>query len=316
MEIHQQDFSHDSVLLQESVEGLSVQSEGIYIDGTFGRGGHSRQILKQLGEQGRLLAIDQDPTAIEYAQQHFQDPRFEIQYGSFAGIVAYCQARNLVGRINGVLLDLGVSSPQLDDASRGFSFMREGPLDMRMNPETGLSAKEWLEQVDEQTLKKVLSQYGEERYAGRIAREIKEAMTEGKLQTTLDLAKLVKRVSPKTEKRKHPATRTFQAIRIAVNGELDALHQVLEGAVEVLAPGGRLSVISFHSLEDRIVKQFMRDKSQYIDLFPESPVPVAGIEPVLKRVGNPIFPSKEEQKQNPRARSAVLRVAEKLALNY
>ncbi|GAB6034553.1 16S rRNA (cytosine(1402)-N(4))-methyltransferase RsmH [Galenea microaerophila] len=312
MDSQPQTFSHDSVLLRESVEALAIEAEGKYIDGTFGRGGHSRKILEQLGSQGRLLAIDQDPVAIEYAQTHFQDPRFEIQYGSFADIKTYCEARDWVGKVKGVLLDLGVSSPQLDDASRGFSFMREGPLDMRMNPQTGLSAKAWLEQVDEQTLKKVLSQYGEERFSGRIARAIKEAVNAGQLQTTLDLAELVKRVSPKTEKHKHPATRTFQAIRIAVNGELDALHQVLEGAVEVLAPGGRLSVISFHSLEDRIVKQFMRDKSTYIDLFPESPVPVAGVEPVLKRVGKPIFPSSMEQTQNPRARSAVLRVAEKL----
>ncbi len=306
------DFSHDSVLLKESVDALNIQPDGCYIDGTFGRGGHSRLILQALGEKGRLMGIDQDPTAIAYAKTHFKDPRFEIQAGSFADIEAYCEMRDWVGKVNGVLLDLGVSSPQLDDASRGFSFMREGPLDMRMNPESGLSAKAWLQQVSEADLKKVLSQYGEERYAGRIARVIKEAIAEDKLHTTLELAELVKQISPKTEKNKHPATRTFQAIRIAVNGELDALHQVLEGAVKVLAPGGRLSVISFHSLEDRIVKQFMRDKSQFIDLFPESPVPMGGIEPVLKRVGKPIFPSKMEQEQNPRARSAVLRVAEKL----
>jgi len=305
-------FNHNAVLLQPAVEGLNIQPDGVYIDGTFGRGGHSQAILNRLGTQGRLLAIDQDPAAIDYAQTHIQDPRFEIQYGSFAKIVDFCRDRGYVGLVRGVLLDLGVSSPQLDDASRGFSFMRKGPLDMRMNPKTGLSAKAWLAQVDEQTLKKVLSQYGEERYAGRIARAIKAAVEAGSLQTTLDLSELVKRVSPRTEKHKHPATRTFQAIRIAVNGELEALHQVLEGAVEVLAPGGRLSVISFHSLEDRIVKQFMRDKSVYIDLFPESPVPVAGVEPVLKRVGKPIFPSEMEQKQNSRARSAVLRVAEKL----
>ena len=306
------DFSHDSVLLHESVTALNIQSDGFYIDGTFGRGGHSRLILQQLGEAGRLMGIDQDPTAIAYAKAHFKDPRFEIQPGSFAEIEGYCDMRDWVGKVHGVLLDLGVSSPQLDDASRGFSFMREGPLDMRMNPETGLSAKAWLQRVSEAGLKKVLSQYGEERYAGRIARVIKEAIAEDKLHTTLELAELVKQISPKTEKNKHPATRTFQAIRIAVNGELDALHQVLEGAVNVLAPGGRLSVISFHSLEDRIVKQFMRDKSQFVDLFPESPVPMGGIEPVLKRVGKPVFPSEMEQKQNPRARSAVLRVAEKL----
>jgi 16S rRNA (cytosine1402-N4)-methyltransferase len=305
-------LNHESVLLQETVEGLNIRQDGWYIDGTFGRGGHSRKILEQLGPKGRLLAIDQDPEAIEYAKAHFSDPRFEIQHGSFADIESYCVARGWEGKVDGVLLDLGVSSPQLDDAERGFSFMREGPLDMRMNPTTGLSAKQWLKEIDEDSLKKALSQYGEERYAGRIARVIKEAVAEDTLQTTLDLANLVKKVSPKMEKHKHPATRTFQAIRIAVNGELDALHAVLEGAVKVLAPKGRLSIISFHSLEDRIVKQFIRDKSQYVDLYPESPVPVAGIEPVLKRVGKPIFPSKGEQERNPRARSAVLRIAEKL----
>lgn len=303
---------HFSVLLQESITGLAIKPSGIYIDGTFGRGGHSRKILESLGEQGRLIAIDQDPQAIEFAKENISDSRFEIQHGSFENLVEYCQARNLVGKIDGVLLDLGVSSPQLDDSERGFSFMREGPLDMRMNPLEGLSAKEWLKQVDEKTIKLVLQNYGEERFSGRLAREIKEASNKDELHTTLDLANLVKRVSPKTEKNKHPATRTFQAIRIAVNKELDVLKNVLEAAMEVLAPGGRLSVISFHSLEDRIVKVFIRDQSKIKDLFPDSPVQLEVIEPVLKKVGKPIFPSKEECQQNARSRSAVLRIAEKL----
>ncbi|MDX1352921.1 MAG: 16S rRNA (cytosine(1402)-N(4))-methyltransferase RsmH, partial [Thiomicrorhabdus sp.] len=285
---------------------------GIYIDGTFGRGGHSNALLKRLGENGRLIAIDQDPEAIAFANEHIHDSRFEIQYGSFEDVKQFCKARGLVGKIDGLLLDLGVSSPQLDDADRGFSFMREGPLDMRMNPEVGLSAKEWLKQVDEKTLKLVLQNYGEERFSGRIAREIKEASERDELQTTLDLAKLVQRVSPKTEKNKHPATRTFQAIRIAVNRELDVLKNVLESAMEILAPGGRLSVISFHSLEDRIVKVFIRDQSRIRDLFPDSPIQLEVIEPVLKKVGKPIFPSTEECKQNSRSRSAVLRIAEKI----
>ncbi len=303
---------HFSVMLKESLDGLNIKQDGYYIDGTFGRGGHSRAILERLGENGHLLAIDQDPQAIAYANETIQDPRFEIQYGSFEDVVEYCEARGLVGKIDGFLLDLGVSSPQLDDAERGFSFMRSGPLDMRMNPEEGLSAKEWLKQVDEDTLVKVLRQYGEERFAGRIARVIKEASANDELHTTLDLAELVKKVSPKTEKNKHPATRTFQAIRIAVNRELDVLKNVLEAAVEILAPGGRLSVISFHSLEDRIVKQFIRDQSTIKDLFPDSPIQLEVIEPVLKRMGKPIFPSDEECRVNPRSRSAVLRIAERL----
>jgi len=291
---------------------LNIKPDGIYIDGTFGRGGHSRALLKRLGENGRLIAIDQDPEAIEYANTHIKDKRFEIQYGSFEDVKTFCEARGLVGKVDGLLLDLGVSSPQLDDADRGFSFMREGPLDMRMNPKEGLSAKDWLKQVDEKTLKLVLQNYGEERFSGRIAREIKEASERDELQTTLDLANLIKQVSPKTEKNKHPATRTFQAIRIAVNRELDVLKNVLESAVEILAPGGRLSVISFHSLEDRIVKVFIRDQSMIKDLFPDSPILIEVIEPVLKKVGKPIFPSTEECKQNSRSRSAVLRIAEKL----
>lgn len=312
LESQESEFNHYSVLLKESIDGLNIKPDGIYIDGTFGRGGHSRAILNALGSNGRLLAVDQDPEAIKYANEHIKDDRFEIQYGSFEDITAYCKARGLVGKIDGLLLDLGVSSPQLDDAERGFSFMREGPLDMRMNPDVGLSAKEWLGQVDEKTLKLVLQNYGEERFSGRIARVIKEEVAKGTLNTTLDLAELVKKASPKVDKNKHPATRTFQAIRIAVNRELDVLKNVLESAMEVLAPGGRLSVISFHSLEDRIVKVYIRDQSRIKDLFPDSPVLIEVVEPILKKIGKPIFPSKEECQVNSRSRSAVLRIAEKI----
>lgn len=304
--------NHYPVMLSESVAGLNIDPNGIYIDCTFGRGGHSRAILNELGEQGRLLAIDQDPEAIRYADANFDDRRFEIQHGSFEALQQYCEARDWVGKVDGILIDLGVSSPQLDEAERGFSFMRSGPLDMRMNPQTGLSAKEWLTQVDEKTLAQVLKQYGEERFSGRIARHIKEAVQEQKLQTTLDLAQVVTKASPKTEKHKHPATRTFQAIRIAVNRELDVLKTVLEASVAVLKTGGRLSVISFHSLEDRIVKQFIRDQSRIKDLFPDSPIQLEVIEPVIKKVGKPVFPSKEECQENPRSRSAVLRIAERI----
>lgn len=303
--------THYSVLLNESVEGLNIKPEGIYIDGTFGRGGHSRTILNQL-TTGHLLAIDQDPEAVRYAEKHFPQANFEIEHGSFEQLADYCEKRGWIGRVDGILLDLGVSSPQLDEAERGFSFMRSGPLDMRMNPDEGVSAREWLQQVDEQTLIQVLKQYGEERFAKRIARAIKETLETGGLHTTTELAELVKRVSPKTEKHKHPATRTFQAIRIAVNRELDVLKTVLQDSVKVLGAGGRLSVISFHSLEDRIVKQFMRDQSRIQDLFPDSPIQLEVVEPVLKRVGKPVFPGEAELKENPRSRSAVLRVAERL----
>ena len=303
---------HYSVLLEESVAGLDLKPDGIYIDATFGRGGHTRYLLEQLGKNAQVMGIDQDPQAVAYANENIKDSRFSIQYGSFEDIYAYCESRGWVGKVDGVLLDLGVSSPQLDQAERGFSFMREGPLDMRMNNQQGPTAKEWLEQVDEDVLKQVLRSYGEEKFPGRLARVIKEAVAAGNLNTTKDLADLVTQTLPKKEKNKHPATRTFQAIRIALNRELDVLHKVLVSAVEVLAPEGRLSVISFHSLEDRIVKTFMRDKSQVKDLFPDSPVPIQVIEPVLKRVGKPVFPSKSECEVNPRSRSSVLRIAEKL----
>jgi len=305
--------SHYPVMLQEAVAGLGVSGEGIYIDCTFGRGGHSRITLSQLNKNGHLLAIDQDPEAVAYAKQAFLEPQFEIQQGSFEALEAYCADRGWLGQVDGILIDLGVSSPQLDEAERGFSFMRSGPLDMRMNPQSGLSAKEWLMQTDEKTLAQVIRQYGEEKFSGRIARHIKEAIAAGVLNTTLDLANIVKKASPKTEKHKHPATRTFQAIRIAVNRELDVLKTVLEASVRVLKPGGRLSVISFHSLEDRIVKQFIRDQSRLKDLFPDSPIELEVVKPVLKKIGKPIFPTSKECEENPRSRSAVLRIAERLA---
>jgi len=305
--------SHYPVMLQEAVAGLGVSGEGIYIDCTFGRGGHSRIILSQLNKNGHLLAIDQDPEAVAYAKQAFLEPQLEIQQGSFEALEAYCADRGWLGQVDGILIDLGVSSPQLDEAERGFSFMRSGPLDMRMNPQSGLSAKEWLMQTDEKTLAQVIRQYGEEKFSGRIARHIKEAIAAGVLNTTLDLANIVKKASPKTEKHKHPATRTFQAIRIAVNRELDVLKTVLEASVRVLKPGGRLSVISFHSLEDRIVKQFIRDQSRLKDLFPDSPIELEVVKPVLKKIGKPIFPTSKECEENPRSRSAVLRIAERLA---
>ncbi|SFR60868.1 16S rRNA (cytosine(1402)-N(4))-methyltransferase RsmH [Thiomicrospira sp. ALE5] len=303
---------HYSVLLAESLHGLAIKPDGFYIDGTFGRGGHSRALLEQLGEDGRLVAFDQDPEAVAHARATIEDPRFEIVYASFADLLSVAEQGGWVGKVDGILLDLGVSSPQLDEAERGFSFMREGPLDMRMNPAVGLSAKDWLIAVEEDQLARVLKHFGEERFAYKIARAVSHDAKAGLLNTTKDLAELVARVVPKKDKHKHPATRTFQAIRIAVNGELDALKQVLDASLAVLAPQGRLSVISFHSLEDRIVKQFMRDQSQVKDLFPDLPVLIATTEAHLKRIGKAIFPSEEECLKNVRSRSAVLRVAEKI----
>lgn len=303
---------HYSVLLEESIAGLNIQPNGTYIDGTFGRGGHSKEILKQLGEKGRLIAIDQDPDAVSFAKQAIQDERFEIVHASFADLEPICEARGLSGKINGLLLDLGVSSPQLDEAERGFSFMREGPLDMRMNPSQGQSAKDWLQEVEPAELAAVLKNYGEERFAFKIARALSHDARQGLINTTRDLAEMIGRVAPTKEKHKHPATRSFQAIRIHINRELEVLKTVLEASLKVLAPQGRLSVISFHSLEDRIVKHFMRDQSRVKDLFPGLPVLVAGSEPVLKVVAKPVFPSEQECAENPRSRSAVLRVAEHL----
>jgi len=304
--------AHYPVMLQESLEALAIRPDGRYVDGTFGRGGHSRAILERLGADGHLLAIDQDPEAVAAGRAGIRDPRFEIEHGSFAELARFVAAREWAGKVDGILLDLGVSSPQLDTPQRGFSFLREGPLDMRMNPTTGVSALQWLQRVDEKTLAEVIRRYGEERFAGRIARAIKKALAEDRLRTTLDLAEVVSGAVPRKETHKHPATRTFQAIRIAVNGELDALERVLEQAESVLAPGGRLVVISFHSLEDRIVKRFIRAHSRVRDLYPESPVPVAYSEPTLRAVGKAHFPSKEECARNIRSRSAVMRVAEKI----
>ncbi|KUJ71376.1 16S rRNA (cytosine(1402)-N(4))-methyltransferase RsmH [Thiomicrospira sp. WB1] len=318
-EVKQSEASHEPltphapVLLEESLRALAIDPDGRYIDGTFGRGGHSGAILNALSPSGRLLAIDQDPEAVKWAKQTFSaDPRFDIAHARFDELVQLCEARDWVGKVNGVFLDIGVSSPQLDEAERGFSFMREGPLDMRMNPEAGLSAAQWLAEVDEKTLVKVLRDYGEERFAGRIAKAIKAVSGTPELQTTTQLAEVVKAASPKTERHKHPATRTFQAVRIAVNRELEGLASVLTQSLTVLAPGGRLAVISFHSLEDRIVKRFIREHATAKDLYPASPIEIEVVAPVLKKVGKPVFPSETECQRNPRARSAVLRVAQKL----
>ncbi|SUY03045.1 S-adenosyl-methyltransferase MraW [Citrobacter koseri] len=308
-----ENFKHTTVLLDEAVNGLNIRPDGIYIDGTFGRGGHSRLILSRLGEEGRLLAIDRDPQAIAEAQA-INDPRFSIIHGPFSALADYVSERELIGKIDGILLDLGVSSPQLDDAERGFSFMRDGPLDMRMDPTRGQSAAEWLQTAEEVDIAWVLKTFGEERFAKRIARAIVERNREQPMTRTKELAEVVAAATPVKDKFKHPATRTFQAVRIWVNSELEEIEQALKSSLSVLAPGGRLSIISFHSLEDRIVKRFMREQSRG----PQVPAGLPMTEEQLKKLGGrelralgKLMPGEEEVAENPRARSSVLRIAER-----
>jgi len=308
-------MEHLSVLFEESLQSLNIKPDGFYIDCTFGRGGHSKGILDQLGESGQLLAIDRDLTAINsiYAEEMRKDNRFSLHHGCFSDLETVVNQVGWQGKVDGVLMDLGVSSPQLDDSSRGFSFMREGPLDMRMDDSTGLSAAEWLQQVEEKDLVKVLFEYGEERFARRIAKAVIERRDDSSLQTTLELAKLIETAVPKREKHKHPATRSFQAIRIEINSELEEIKTGLQQAINVLAPAGRLVVISFHSLEDRIVKRFIRHESGRKVNPGRLPVKEIDIEQgILKRMGKAVKAGKAELQKNPRARSAVMRVAERV----
>ena len=310
---------HITVLLHEAVNGLALKENGIYIDGTFGRGGHSRLILSKLSPNGRLIGVDRDPRAIAEAKK-IQDSRFHIEHNSFSHIPEICEKLNLVGKIDGILLDLGVSSPQLDEAERGFSFMKDGPLDMRMDTTQGLSATEWLKQVSVEDLTWVLKTFGEERFAKRIATAIvdynKSAAKNGTefLSRTSQLAELISQAVPFKDKHKHPATRSFQAIRIFINAELDELESVLNSALDVLAPEGRLSIISFHSLEDRMVKHFMKKQSKGEDIPKGLPLREDQIQrnQKLKVIGKAIQPSDAEIQANPRSRSAVLRVAERI----
>jgi 16S rRNA (cytosine1402-N4)-methyltransferase len=303
---------HVSVLLRPSIEALKIDPVGIYIDATFGRGGHSRMILERLAEQGRLIAIDRDPQAVAYGEQLFgQDSRFRMVQENFAMLAEVAEKQGVMGQVNGILLDLGVSSPQLDQAQRGFSFSQDGPLDMRMDPSHGISAAEWLQRAEARDISQVLREYGEERHAKRIAKAIIDARSTQRIETTAQLAELVSRANPSWEKGKHPATRSFQAIRIFVNGELEALKKGLERVVDVMAIGGRLAVISFHSLEDRIVKRFMRDQAKGDPYPPGLPVTDDQRQPRLRLIGKAIHPDDGEISVNPRARSAVLRVAER-----
>ena len=303
---------HVPVLLGPVLDGLNLKPDGCYVDGTFGRGGHSREILRQLGNSGRLIAIDRDPQAIAAVPEVLTaDPRFEVIRGDFAQLETFIGERGLVGKVDGLLLDLGVSSPQLDEADRGFSFLRDGPLDMRMDPDSGVPASTWLANVDEQELKLVLKKFGEEKYAHRIAHAIAVARKGAPILRTAQLARIVEEARPARGEKIHPATRTFQAIRIAINEELQQLEIVLQQAVNLLRHGGRLCVISFHSLEDRIVKRFMRDASRESEQYRGMPDVPAEYRPKLRVVGKAITATAEEVAANPRARSARLRIAER-----
>jgi 16S rRNA (cytosine1402-N4)-methyltransferase len=305
---------HTPVLLDEVLAGLSVRPDGRYCDATFGRGGHTAAILGALGPAGRVVAIDRDPEAIRAGRRRFAaEARLTLVQGSFGSLEERVRAAGFEGELDGVLLDLGVSSPQLDEAARGFSFMQDGPLDMRMDNESGQSAAQWLAKAGEREIADVIRGLGEERFARRIARAIVAARAEAPITRTAALAALVAEAVPTREPGKHPATRTFQAIRIHVNGELDALESVLPQAVRLLAPGGRLCVISFHSLEDRIVKRYIRREEQGDPVYAGLPNVPAHARARLKRVSGAVMAGENEVRANPRARSAVLRVAERLA---
>jgi 16S rRNA (cytosine1402-N4)-methyltransferase len=305
--------THQPVMLKETLDALNVVADGYYADGTFGRGGHSRAILARLGATGHLLVMDKDPEAIASAHAQFeQDARVVVRHGSFRYLDRELSALGWQGKMDGILLDLGVSSPQLDDAQRGFSFREDGPLDMRMDSSSGRSAAEWLASADEQDIATVLKEYGEERYARRIARAIVQARSGAPINTTRQLAAIVAAANPGWEPGKDPATRSFQAIRIFINGELDDLRACLPQMLDMLRPGGRLVVISFHSLEDRIVKRFIRDQARGDNYPPDLPVTHVQMNARLRPIGKAQYPSAEEVADNARARSAVLRIAERL----
>lgn len=306
-------LSHRPVLVSEVLAALAVRPDGCYVDATFGRGGHAAAILEKLGPTGSLLALDRDPAAAEWARAEFcNEPRFQFVQSRFSELASIVTERRLCGRVDGVLLDLGVSSPQLDDPERGFSFSRNGALDMRMDPTSGSSATDWLNRIGEMELERILAEFGEERFHRRIARAIVAARRRAPITTTARLAEIVSLAIPTRQPGKHPATRVFQAVRIAVNDELNELRAVLPQTTQILAPGGRLAVIAFHSLEDRMVKRFMRERARGQEL--PLDLPVVGIPKgiSLRLIGRPSRPADPEVMANPRARSAVLRVAERL----
>lgn len=298
-------------MFDASIQGLNIKDGGVYIDATFGRGGHTLGILKKLGQQGRLIAFDQDITAIEYGNQHFNDSRLRLIHSPFANMHKVLSGQGLVGKIDGIFMDLGVSSPQLDNAQRGFSFNADGPLDMRMNQNTGISVAQWLEATDEVKIANVIYEFGEERKSRQIAHAIKKFQQKQMIETTLQLANIVS-IVVKRQKNKHPATRTFQALRIFINQELTQLSNTLEQTLDLLAPKGRLCVISFHSIEDRIVKQFIQQHSKKAQLPKGLPIMDSNDtqQMPLKNLGRS-FASKKEVENNKRSRSAILRIAQR-----
>lgn len=305
-------YHHRPVLLDEALEALNIRKDGCYVDGTFGRGGHSRAVLTHLGSEGRLLALDRDPQAVVTGEQLAQeDSRFTIKQGSFTTMQTQVDNMGWTGKVNGILLDLGVSSPQLDDPQRGFSFMQDGPLDMRMDNSSGMTVADWLSRATDRDISQVLFDFGEERHARRIARAIVAAREETAITTTAQLAGIISQASPSREKHKHPATRTFQALRIFINSELDEIQEVLKQSLSILAPAGRLVVISFHSLEDRIVKRFMRKEARGDDMPRDLPVTDEQRNIRMNVIAKAIYAGSAELSENPRARSAVLRVAER-----
>ncbi|MFB0980037.1 MAG: 16S rRNA (cytosine(1402)-N(4))-methyltransferase RsmH [Alteromonadaceae bacterium] len=309
------DTSHISVLLDEAVTGLAIKPDGTYIDCTFGRGGHSALILSQLSENGRLIAIDRDLTAIKAAEKFADDARFAIEHEGFADLENIAEKHQLLEKVDGILLDLGVSSPQLDEAERGFSFMNDGPLDMRMDTSRGQTAAEWIAVADVEDITWVLRTFGEEKHAWRIANAIVDTREETPYTRTGQLAKIIKTTAPQREIKKHPATRSFQAIRIYINSELEQIEKVLASSLSVLAENGRLVVISFHSLEDRLVKQFMKKHSQGRKVPRGLPISEEELNKgkKLELIGRRLKPSESEVEENKRSRSSVMRVAMRLA---
>jgi len=305
------ELSHVPVLVDEVVDALMPREFCVLIDCTFGRGGHTRRLLENMRPDAKLIVLDQDPSAISVAKGVAEvDPRVTVIHANFGDLCKTIR-ENQITQIGGVLFDLGVSSPQLDEASRGFSFAVDGPLDMRMDNSAGIAAGQWLAEVDRSRLIEVLKNYGEERYANRIAEAILVERSQRSIETTMELSNIVSRAVPRRDRHKHPSTRTFQAIRIAINEELDQLKKGLSAAIDSLTIGGRVAVISFHSLEDRLVKRMFRERA-YPDTGPFVQ-PLPDVKPTLKIVGKPVRPTISEQQKNPRSRSATLRVAEKCA---
>jgi 16S rRNA (cytosine1402-N4)-methyltransferase len=305
---------HQSVMFTESIDALNIKTGGIYIDATFGRGGHTQGILDKLDKSGSVIAFDQDIRAVEFAKENFNDDRLTVIHSAFTHMGEILSERNLSGKIDGILMDLGVSSPQLDNADRGFSFNTDGPLDMRMDQTSGISAAQWLENADAVEIANVIYEFGEERKSRHIASAIKRVQQDQAITTTLQLANIIAGVV-RTKKNKHPATRSFQAIRIFINQELKQLAETLEQSIELLAPEGRLSIISFHSIEDRIVKQFIQKHSKQKQLPKGLPVMNSDIQQTIFKDLGKQFASKAEVQNNKRSRSAILRIAKRTTLD-